>query len=291
MDIGSEFERHRAHLRRVAYGVLGSYTEADDVLQESWLRVQRTDADDVVEPRAWLTTVTARVALNQLRARTTRREEPYPDRLPDPVVTRDDPAARAELADSVGLALLVVLDRLAPDERLAFVLHDMFAWPFEQIAPLVERTPAAARQLASRARRRVSGAGSEHGRPAEREVTDAFLAAARDGDVAALVAVLSPDVVLHVDSGSGVREVRGAGEVAGQAASYRNPRQVRFPVLVDGLPGVLGVVGGRPDALLAFTVVDGRITGIDIIADPGRLAALDPALYADAAGPYRPAGG
>ncbi len=283
MDVGEMFEQHRGHLQRVAYRVLGSHAEAEDAVQESWLRLQRAGTTDVDDPRAWLTTVTARVALNQLRSRKTRREEPYPERLPDPVVSAegpDDPASRAELVDSVGLALLVVLDRLAPDERLAFVLHDMFAWPFEDIAPLVERTPAAARQLASRARRRVRGSTPEPGRRStRREVADAFLAAAGDGDITGLLAVLSPDVVLRVDQGAGVWETVGAEAVAGQAASYRDDRQVRHPVLVNGSPGVLGVVGGRPVALLAFTIDGDRIVEIDIIADPDRLAVIDPAHY------------
>jgi RNA polymerase sigma-70 factor (ECF subfamily) len=190
-DLGGSFEEHRAHLRQVAYRVLGSLSEADDAVQEAWLRLQRADTAEVENLRAWLTTVVARVALNQLRSRRTRREEPFPEQLPDPVVSREDggdPEYAAELADSVGLALLVVLETLAPDERLAFVLHDMFALPFDEIAPLVDRTPAAARQLASRARRRVRGVGPgvEPGRgdrAARREVVDAFLAAAREGDI------------------------------------------------------------------------------------------------------------
>ncbi|GAA4689133.1 RNA polymerase sigma factor SigJ [Pseudonocardia yuanmonensis] len=283
MDPVEAFEEHRAHLRQVAYRVLGSLSEADDAVQEAWLRLHRSDPAQVENPRAWLTTVVARVALNQLRARRTRREQPFPDHLPDPIVRRDgadDPEYGAELADSVGLALLVVLETLSPDERLAFVLHDMFGLPFDEIAPLVERTPAAARQLASRARRRVRGAEpADRGhRAARREVVDAFLAAAREGDIEGLVAVLDPDVVLRADTGMGLREVRGARVVAGQAAAYRSADQVRHPVLVNGAPGVLGTIDGRPVALLAFTVVDGRITEIDILADPDRLAGLDPAL-------------
>jgi hypothetical protein len=234
--------------------------------------------------RAWLTTVVARVALNQLRSRRTRREEPFPEHLPDPVVSRDDggdPEYAAELADSVGLALLVVLETLAPDERLAFVLHDMFALPFDDIAPLVDRTPAAARQLASRARRRVRGVEPGRGdRAARREVVDAFLAAAREGDIEGLVAVLDPEVVLRADVGTGIRRVQGAHAVAAQAASYRSADQERFPVLVNGAPAVLGVIAGLPVALLAFTVVDRRIVEIDIFADQQRLARLDPALWA-----------
>jgi RNA polymerase sigma-70 factor (ECF subfamily) len=279
MDPAEDFEEHRPYLRQVAYRVLGSISEADDAVQEAWLRLHRSDPTQVENPRAWLTTVVARVALNQLRSRRTRREEPFPDHLPDPIVRRDvaeDPEYGAELADSVGLALLVVLETLTPDERLAFVLHDMFGLPFDEIAPLVERTPTATRQLASRARRRVRGAepGARPNRAARRAVVDAFLAAARDGDIEGLVAVLDPDVVLRADTGTGLRAVRGARAVAGQAASYRSADQVRHPVLVNGEPGVLGTIDGCPVALLAFTVVDGLITEIDILADPARLAAL-----------------
>jgi RNA polymerase sigma-70 factor (ECF subfamily) len=283
-DLGGAFEEHRAHLRQVAYRVLGSLSEADDAVQEAWLRLQRADTAEVENLRAWLTTVVARVALNQLRSRRTRREEPFPEHLPDPVVSRDDggdPEYAAELADSVGLALLVVLETLAPDERLAFVLHDMFALPFDDIAPLVDRTPAAARQLASRARRRVRGVEPGRGdRAARREVVDAFLAAAREGDIEGLVAVLDPEVVLRADVGTGIRRVQGAHAVAAQAASYRSVDQERFPVLVNGAPAVLGVIAGLPVALLAFTVVDRRIVEIDIFADQQRLARLDPALWA-----------
>ncbi|MCE0761716.1 sigma-70 family RNA polymerase sigma factor [Pseudonocardia kujensis] len=283
MDPVTDFEEHRPYLRQVAYRVLGSLSEADDAVQEAWIRLHRADPAHVDNPRAWLTTVVARVALNQLRARRTRREQAFPDHLPDPVVRRDDagdPEYGAELADSVGLALLVVLETLAPDERLAFVLHDMFGLPFDEIAPLVERTPAAARQLASRARRRVRGAepASRSDRGARRQVVDAFLAAAREGDIEGLVAVLDPDVVLRADTGTGLRAVHGARAVAGQAAAYRSEDQVRHPVLVNGAPGVLGTVDGRPVALLAFTVDGGRITEIDILADPARLAGLDPEL-------------
>ncbi|GAA1871379.1 RNA polymerase sigma factor SigJ [Pseudonocardia ailaonensis] len=281
MDLVEGFEANRAHLRGVAYRVLGSVSEAEDAVQEAWLRLQRTDTADVDNLRAWLTTVVGRIALNQLRSRRTRREQELPEQLPEPVVRRaDDPEPRAELADSVGLALLVVLETLSPDERLAFVLHDMFAMPFDEIAPLVERSPAATRQLASRARRRVQGAEPGPDSPAtRREVAEAFLTAARGGDIRRLVEVLDPDALLRVDAGDGIHETRGAEAVAGQAAAYRAEGQVRYPVLVNGAPGSLGVVDGRPVALLAFTVRDGRITEIDILADPTRLAALDPTLY------------
>jgi RNA polymerase sigma-70 factor (ECF subfamily) len=278
VDLQDLFEEHRGHLRQVAYRVLGSTADAEDAVQEAWLRLHRSDVGEIENLRAWLTTVVSRVALNQLRSR--RREQPLDDRLPDPVVTPEEgPAERAELADSVSLALLVVLDALEPAERLAFVLHDMFAVPFAEIAPMVDRTPEATRQLASRARRRVRGV-EPSGTPAQRrEVADAFLAAARTGDVEGLVAVLDPDVVLRVDQGEGVRTVRGAREVAAQAAAYRSADQRRIPVLVGGMPGALGVLDGRPVALLAFTVVGGRVSEVDILADLERLAELDPALW------------
>jgi RNA polymerase sigma-70 factor (ECF subfamily) len=278
VDLQDLFEEHRGHLRQVAYRVLGSTADAEDAVQEAWLRLHRSDVGEIENLRAWLTTVVSRVALNQLRSR--RREQPLDDRLPDPVVTPEEgPAERAELADSVSLALLVVLDALEPAERLAFVLHDMFAVPFAEIAPMVDRTPEATRQLASRARRRVRGV-EPSGTPAQRrEVADAFLAAARTGDVEGLVAVLDPDVVLRVDQGEGVRTVRGAREVATQAAAYRSADQRRIPVLVGGMPGALGVLDGRPVALLAFTVVGGRVSEVDILADLERLAELDPALW------------
>jgi RNA polymerase sigma-70 factor (ECF subfamily) len=278
VDLQDLFEEHRGHLRQVAYRVLGSTADAEDAVQEAWLRLHRSDVGEIENLRAWLTTVVSRVALNQLRSR--RREQPLDDRLPDPVVTPEEgPAERAELADSVSLALLVVLDALEPAERLAFVLHDMFAVPFAEIAPMVDRTPEATRQLASRARRRVRGV-EPSGTPAQRrEVADAFLAAARTGDVEGLVAVLDPGVVLRVDQGEGVRTVRGAREVAAQAAAYRSADQRRIPVLVGGMPGALGVLDGRPVALLAFTVVGGRVSEVDILADLERLAELDPALW------------
>ena len=284
MDRTAGFEEHRAHLRQVAYRVLGSLSDADDAVQEAWLRLERADTAEVDNLRAWLTTVVARVALNQLRSRRTRREQPFDEHLPDPVVRRDDaddPQYAAELADAVGLALLVVLETLAPEERLAYVLHDMFALPFDEIAPLVARSPAATRQLASRARRKVRG--TEPGpasRTARREIVDAFLGAARGGDLVGLVAVLDPNVVLRVDVGPGLRVIRGAEAVAGQAAAYRTSGQEQYPVLVDGVPGVLNVAAGRPVALLAFTLSGTRITEIDILADVSRLATLDPALWA-----------
>lgn len=277
----ARFEEHRPRLRAVAYRMLGSFAEAEDAVQEAWLRVSRASGDDIGNIGGWLTTIVSRQCLNMLRSRASRREDPLDVRVPDPVVQPgegDDPEERGVLADSVGLALLVVLETLDPAERLAFVLHDMFAVPFDEIAPMVGRTPAAARQLASRARRRVRGAAStgQLDRARQRQIVDAWLAAARGGDFAGLVALLHPDVVLRVDTGGvGSKLVRGAAEVAGQAASYRAAGlRARFAV-VNGGPGIVSWTGGRPTAVLAFTVMDGLITEIDILADPRRLAVLD----------------
>jgi RNA polymerase sigma-70 factor (ECF subfamily) len=276
----AQFEEHRPRLRAVAYRMLGSFAEADDAVQEAWLRVSRASGDDVDNVGGWLTTVVSRQCLNMLRSRATRREDALDVRVPDPVVESGsgiDPAEQGVLADSVGLALLIVLEALDPAERLAFVLHDMFAVPFDEIAPMVGRSPAAARQLASRARRRVRGAPA--GRPdraRQRSIVDAWLAAARGGDFAGLVALLHPDAVLRVDTGgTGSKLVRGAAEVAGQAAAYRAAGlQARFAV-VNGGPGVVSTIGGRVVAVLAFTVADGLIVEIDILSDAKRLAALD----------------
>ena len=279
--LAAEFEEHRAHLRAVAYRMLGSFADADDAMQEAWLRVSRASGDDVENVGGWLTTIVARQCLNMLRSRATRREDPLDVRVPDPVVQSGDgvdPAEQGVLADSVGLALLVVLEALDPAERLAFVLHDTFGVPFEEIAPMVGRTPAAARQLASRARRRVQGAtpAGQPDRARQREIVDAWLAAARGGDFAGLVALLHPDAVLRVDTGgAGSKLARGAAEVARQATMYRAARlRARFAV-VNGGPGIVSTIDGRPVAVLAFTVAAGLIVEIDILADPQRLAALD----------------
>lgn len=276
----AQFEEHRPRLRAVAYRMLGSFAEAEDAVQESWLRVSRASGEDVDNIGGWLTTVISRQCLNMLRSRATRREDPLDLRVPDPVVESGDgidPAQQAELADSVGLALLVVLDTLEPAQRLAFVLHDMFAMPFEEIAQMVGHSPAAARQLASRARRRVQGA-TPAGRPdrtRQREIVDAWLTAAHDGDFARLVTLLHPDAVLRVDAGdAGSKLVRGAAEVAAQATMYRAAGlRARFAV-VNGGPGIVSTIDGRPTAVLAFTVADTRIIEINILADPHRLAAL-----------------
>jgi RNA polymerase sigma-70 factor (ECF subfamily) len=285
--LAEQFEEHRGHLRAVAYKMLGSLSEADDAVQESWLRLSRSDASEVDNLRAWLTTVVARVSLNVLRSRRTRREEPLDVRVPDPVVTADDgtqPEHEALLADSVGLALLVVLDTLGPAERLAFVLHDMFGVPFDEIAGMVDRSPAAARQLASRARRRVQGAAPapDADLAAQRRVVDAFFAAARDGDFEALVAVLHPDVVSRGDGGPGASAVtRGAREVAERALTYARLAPFVRPALVNGAAGAVVAPRGEPFSVMGFTVVGGRIVEIDAITDPERLRALDLAVLDD----------
>ncbi|WP_043632589.1 sigma-70 family RNA polymerase sigma factor [Nonomuraea candida] len=283
--LASRFEAHRGQLKAVAYRMLGSLSEAEDAVQEAWLRLSRSDAGEVENLGGWLTTVVGRVCLDMLRARTSRREEPLEGRLPDPVVSPPggpDPEQAALVADSVGLALLVVLESLAPAERLAFVLHDMFAVPFEEIAPLVGRTPAATRQLASRARRRVRGAAPvpdpDLGR--QREIVEAFIGAAHRGDFAGLVAVLDPGVVMRADGGAapegGWKEVRGAANVAAQALSFRGrSASTGHPAVVNGLAGVVNTVAGKPSAVMSFTVAGGRIVAIDILADPERLAGLD----------------
>jgi len=283
----SEFEQHRPHLQAVAYRMLGSLTEAEDAVQESWFRLNRSETSQVENMRGWLTTVVARVCLDMLRARRARRENTVGDELPEPIVTlptEPSPEDEALLADSVGLALLVVLDTLAPAERLAFVLHDMFGMPFEEIAPLVERNPAATRQLASRARRRVRGATptSEPDVKRQRRVVDAFLAAAREGDFEALVAVLDPDVVFRADRGrrafaGSLPLVTGAADVAEQVLA-RAPTFARFarPAVVNGAAGLIVVSRERLIAVLGFTVADDRIVELDLVADPDKLGALLP---------------
>ncbi len=275
--LADRFEASRGHLRAVAYRMLGSATEADDAVQEAWLRLRRSDTSEVENLRAWLTTVVARVCLNLLQSRRTRREEPLEER--EPPVQGGDPEGEALLADSVGLALLVVLDTLTPAERLAFVLHDLFAVPFEDIAPIVERTPAATRQLASRARRRVQGAEPQPDAARQRAVVEAFLAASRGGDFDALLELLDPDVVLHADDAAartgaptGLRGARTVAETfAGRA------RQAR-PALVDGVPALVWAPGGVPRVVFSFTITDGRIVAVDTSADPVRLAQLDVVL-------------
>jgi RNA polymerase sigma factor (sigma-70 family) len=280
--LAERFEEHRTHLRAVAYRMLGSLSEADDAVQEAWLRLSRTDASEVENLGGWLTTVVARVSLNMLRSRKQRREEPIGVRVPEPIVDRADgidPEHEALLADSVGLALLVVLDKLTPPERLAFVLHDIFAMPFDEIAPIVDRSPEAARQLASRARRRVQGERTvpDVDLDTQREVVDAFLAAARDGDFEALLEVLAPDVVLRADLGpeGGSREIRGARAVAGQALFYSRLGLITLPALVNGAIGAVSTREGEPFAVGGITVRGGKIVEMDFLADPERLRRLD----------------
>jgi RNA polymerase sigma factor (sigma-70 family) len=289
--LADRFEEHRPHLRAVAYRMLGSLSEADDAVQDTWLRLSRAGTGEVENLGGWLTTIVARVCLNMLRSRSVRREESLGVRLPDPVISPEgalQPEEEALLADSVGLALLVVLDTLSPAERLAFVLHDMFELPFEEIAPMVGRTPAAARQLASRARRRVKGTGIPEPDPdlaRQRDVVDAFFAAARGGDFDALVAVLDPDVVLRSDFGerraAAPRVTRGAAAVARQAVIGALPNAQLHPALVNGAAGVVVTVGGRPFAVLGFTVTEGRIVEIDAIADPDRVSRIAAAVLDD----------
>ncbi|MGW0289148.1 sigma-70 family RNA polymerase sigma factor [Streptomyces tuirus] len=291
-ELARRFEEHRGHLKAVAYRMLGSLSEADDAVQESWLKLSRTDPDDIRNLGGWLTTATGRVCLDMLRSRTARREEPMGGTqetvgafVPDPVLrplSHIDPAEEVLQADSVGLALLVVLENLAPDERLTFVLHDMFAVPFDDIAPIVERSAAATRQLASRARRRVSGATPSHEPDLglQKQVLDAFLAASRAGDFEALVALLHPDVLLRADSGALVRGaaasklVRGAKAVAEQALMFAPFARSAQLVLVNGSVGMINTSQGRIQSVMGVTIADGRITGLYILADPGRLERL-----------------
>jgi RNA polymerase sigma factor (sigma-70 family) len=267
-----EFEGQRDRLRSVAYRMLGSRSDAEDAVQEAWLRLSRTGGIDNLG--GWLTTVVGRICLDMLRSRATRREEPLGVHLPDPVVT--DPEQDVVAADSVGLALLVVLDTLSPAERLVFVLHDMFAVPFAEIGPMVGRSPAAAKQLASRARQRVHAAAPtpDADLARQREVVDAFLAAARGGDFEALVAVLDPDVVARSDGGA-TRPgaiTRGAAAVAGQAIMFsRAAAALARPVLVNGAPGLVAEIDGEPVSLMAFTISHDRIVALDILNDPDRL--------------------
>ena len=281
--LAERFEEHRAHLRAVAYRMLGSSSEAEDAVQESWIRLGRTDVSDVENLRAWLTTVVARVCLDMLRTRTSRREDPLDTHVPDPVITRadKDPESDAMVADSVGLALLVVLETLEPAERLAFVLHDVFGMTFDEIAPIVDRSPVAARQLASRARRRVQSKApsSDQDLRQQQRVVDAFLAAAQNGDFEALVAVLDPSIVLRADGGAlkGMsRLVRGAEAVASQAATFSKLRLSNQVVLVNGNIGVVSrFPDGRVLSVIGFTIAGGKIVEMDILADPERLSRLD----------------
>ena len=279
--LAQRFQEHRPRLRAVAYRMLGSTSEADDAVQEAWIRLSRSKAGEIDNLEAWLVTVVGRVALNMLRARKTRREEPIDAHLPDPIVDRADgidPEHEALLDDSVGLALLVVLETLTPAERLAYVLHDMFSVPFDEIGAILDRSPDAARQLASRGRRRIRGADTtpDAAAAAQQEVVEAFLAAARDGDFDALVAVLDPDIVLREDWGSGtIVEVRGAENVARGAMAISQLGLVARPALINGAAGWVSLLDGEVYAIAALTLHNGRITTMDILLDPARLARLD----------------
>ena len=283
--LAQRFEEQRGHLRAVAYRMLGSLAEADDAVQEAWLRLSRSDTSDVVNLAAWLTTVTGRICLDMLRSRTARREDPLDVHLPDPVISYDDggdPEHEALTADAVGLALLVVLETLTPAERLAFVLHDLFGVPFTDIGPIVGRTPDAAKTLASRARQRVRSGSVEPDTDLrrQREVVDAFMAAARDGDFGALVELLDPDVVLRADMGAAAPAdftllIRGAAQVAGRALLFSRPGVSSRYALVNGAAGVLSWQDGRLVSVLGFTIAHGKIVAIDVLADPERLSGLE----------------
>ncbi|MGW6247644.1 sigma-70 family RNA polymerase sigma factor [Streptomyces roseolus] len=282
--LARRFDADRGHLRAVAYRMLGSLSEAEDAVQETWFKLSRTDVSGVANLTGWLTTVIGRVCLDMLRSRGSRREDPLDTYVPDPIVHIPgvgDPEHAAELTESVGLALLVVLETLSPAERLAFVLHDMFAVSFDEIARIVDRTPAATRQLASRARRRVQDADPGPGPDArrQREIADAFLAASQGGDFEGLLAVLDPDAVLRADGGpllaGASKLVRGAEAIVRQALMYASFRNAALPLVVNGAPAVLGVVDGKPASLLAFTIAGDRIVRMHVLADPERLAALD----------------
>ena len=282
--LAEQFEQNRGHLRAVAYRILGSVAEADDAIQEAWLRLNRSDASDIENLGGWLTTVIGRVCLDMLRSRTSRREDSLDEQIAEPVAgtsTSTDPEQEALLADSVGLALLVVLDRLSPAERLAFVLHDLFAMPFDEIARIIGRTPEATRQLASRARRRVQGPGELPARELnqQRRVVDAFLAALRAGDFEGLVAVLDPDVAVHIDEAAAApgaaREIHGAATWARGAIAFSRGARFVCPVLVGGVAGAVLAPRGKLSRVLHFTIKNGKIAEVDIIADPARLRELD----------------
>jgi RNA polymerase sigma-70 factor, ECF subfamily len=287
--LAEQFEEQRPHLRAVAYRMLGSLNEAEDAVQDAWLRLSRSDTSEVENLRAWLTTIVARVALNMLRSRRTRSEQPLDVHVPDPIIDPadgTDPEHEALLADSVGLALLIVLETLTPAERLAFVLHDMFAVPFDDIAPIVDRSPEATRQLASRARRRVRGADPvpDPDLNAQWKVVEAFIAAAREGDFEGLVAVLDPQVVLRADGGAvaGLSNyVRGAEAVASQAVLWSRVDLTFKRALVNGAAGVVTFLHGKPFSIAAVTIKNGKIAEMDFLADPERIGQLDLTVLAD----------
>jgi len=284
VDLAARFESNRDRLWAVAFRMLGASGEADEAVQEAWLRLARSDADEIDELSGWLTTVVARICLDMLRARTARREEPLGPHVPDPIVSPiegGDPEHEALVADSVGLAMLGVLETLSPEERVAFVLHDSFSVPFEQVADLIDRSPSAARKAASRARLRIEAEPTEPDvdLDRQREVVEAFFAAAREGDFDALVDVLDPEVVIRADGGearpSANHVIRGAAEVAGRAMTYAKLAPYVRPVVVNGVAGVIVVPEGRVFSVMAFTVAGGRVVAIDVLADPARLDRLD----------------
>lgn len=276
--LAERFEEHRTHLLAVAYRMLGSGSEADDAVQEAWLRLSRSDSDEIENLGGWLTTVVARVCLNMLQFRKTRREEPLDEFEPAPDV--DGPEQEAVLGDSIGLALLVVLDTLAPPERLSFVLHDMFAVPFDEIAPIVGKTPTAARQLASRARRRVQGVRAAADRDRQRAVVDAFLAASRSGEFEALLTLLDPDVVLRVDAAAIATGAAGASGANAVAQTFSGRARAAQLALIDGRAGLVWSVGGQPRVVFDFTVSEGRIVAIDLLADPQTVELMELELQA-----------
>jgi RNA polymerase sigma factor (sigma-70 family) len=281
--LSEQFEQNRGHLRSVAYRMLGSLSEADDAVQEAWLKLSRSEASEIENLRAWLTTVVARVSLDLLRSRNARREDPEKLDVPENHAIRGpmaDPEREALLAESVGLALLVVLEKLEPAERLAFVLHDMFAVPFEEIAPIVGRSTDAARQLASRARRRVRGApaGSDADLAGQKQVVEAFLAALRAGDFDGLVAVLDPDLAVHVETPRGVREIRGPANWAKGAIAFTQQARSIQPALVDGNPGLILAPHGRLTSALRFTITNGRISEVTVITGPAHVTTLELAV-------------
>lgn len=286
--LAQRFESDRAHLHAVAHRMLGSSSDADDAVQESWLRLSRSDTSEVDNLSGWLTTVVGRVCLDMLRSRKTRGEQPLDVRPQDPLAAQPeaaDPEGQAVLSDAVGIAMLVVLEKLTPAERLAFVLHDMFAVPFAEIAPMLDRTPEAARQLASRGRRQVQGAepASEASLPRQREVLDAFIAAARGGDFTALVAVLDPDIVLRADSGgpAGSLVVRGAEVVARRALTFRRQTQGSKRALIGGSIGIVTIVDGHPVSVMRMTIVDTLIVAMEVMTDPERVARLELTVLED----------
>jgi RNA polymerase sigma-70 factor (ECF subfamily) len=287
--LAEQFEEHRRHLRGVAFRMLGSVHEADDAVQEAWIRLSRSDTSGVQNLRGWLTTVTGRVCLDILRSRASRREEPLDWHVPDPIVSRADsadPEQEALLAESVGVALYVVLETLAPAERLAFVLHDMFAVPFEEIGTMLGRSTNATKQLASRARRRVQGADAVPDADLDRQhaAVDAFFAAARGGDFEALVAILDSNVTMRADAGQHASSalIRGAAQVAGRAMMFARPAARVHRALVNGAAGVVVTVDHQPVSVMGFTVTDGRIVAIDALIDPERLSGLDLSAFAAA---------